>query len=282
MPIFYYIWPIIQYILFPMIYRIFHPAPVLSDIVEHYWYAKIELTESAIQHYATPLLQGLTFNFKKQVEHHAYDNKNLKLYKTAYIFGQSVCPRMVTTNEKGVDILGVKFKPLGITRITGINMEHLADQIIDAEDIWGSELESLCDAMQSAPSLERTIAILETFLIKKYISTALHYRVENTQNALILISNSQGNIDIKTLQKQTNTSRKTLERAFVHYLGIQPKLYTRIVRFNAVKSVLDSASGNGNLTSVALDFGYYDSSHFISEFKNFSGFTPHAYLKDKK
>lgn len=263
-----------------MIYKTFSPAPILSDIVEHYWYSKIDLTESAIQHYTTPLLQGLVFNFKNRAEEHIYNNRALKLGKSAYIFGQPVSPRIVTTHEKGVDILGVKFKPLGITRITGINMAYLADQIIAAEDIWGNELELLCDKMQSASSLEKAIDVLETFLITRYLNTALHFRVDSVQAALKVIANAQGNINVKMLQEQTNTTRKTLERAFINYLGIHPKLYIRITRFNTIKNLIATNWDNQeHLSTVALDFGFYDSSHFIAEFKHFSGYTPHNYLK---
>lgn len=262
-----------------MIYRIFSPISFLSDVVEHYWYAKAEMTEPAIQHYATPLLQGLTFNFKKQQEQHAFDGEILQLDKQVYLFGQPIGYRQVTTNEKGIDIIGVKFRPLGISKITGINMEYIANRIIAAEDIWGNELELLCDEMQSAPSVEQNLSILEKFLIDKYISTSLHYRVDHAQNAVSLITDSKGTINIKSIQDQTNTSRKTLERAFAHYLGVSPKLYSRIVRFNAVKEILDGNNINKNLTSLALDFGFYDSSHFAAEFKYFSELSPSAYLK---
>jgi AraC-like DNA-binding protein len=263
-----------------MIYRIFHPIPILSDVVEHYWYSKVELNGSLVQHYATPLLQGLTFNFRKLKEQHTYNGKLYELDKQAYIFGQSVSSRMVSTHESGIDILGVKFKPLGISKVTGINMEHLADQIIAAEDIWGNEIELLCDSMQSAVTLEQTLSVLEDFLIDKYLHTNLHYRVDSAKHAVQLINQSKGNISIKTLQEETNISRKTLERSFIHYLGIQPKLYTRIVRFNAVKELLDNTNRT-NITPLALDCGFYDSSHFISEFKAFAGVTPTAYLKNR-
>ncbi|CAL1518736.1 helix-turn-helix domain-containing protein [Chitinophaga sp. MM2321] len=262
-----------------MIYRVFHPAPYLYDIVEHYWYASIDLTAAAIQHYPTPLLQGLAFNFKKQSEQHTYNNKTLNLDKQVYLFGQPTSPRVITTNENGVNILGVKFKPLGITKITGINMEWIADQIIPAEDIWGKELELLCDEMQSAWSLEQTILVLEEFLIKKYKSTSLHYRANSVQKAIELIDQSKGAIDIKTLQVQTNTSRKTLERAFLHYLGLMPKLYSGIVRFNAVKQMMD-CSPCLSVSDIAYDIGYYDNSHLSANFKRFSGLTPTEYIEN--
>ena len=261
-----------------MVYSVFHPTPALCHIVDHYWYVSSQPGELEEQQYFyTPLLQALAFNFKRQVEHYALPDQTFTLDKHAYLFGQGTGPRTATANK--VDYLGVKFKPWGIAEITGINMEHLANQIIDVEDVWGNELESLCDEMQSTPSLERIIHILEKFLIKKYLTTTVRQRVNCTQNALTLINNTQGNIDIKTLQEQTNTSRKTLERAFTHYIGIHPKLYTRIVRFNAAKSRLDVLEKNASLTAIALESGYYDSSHFIAEFKFFADFTPLGYLK---
>lgn len=264
-----------------MIYRIFHPAPCLSDIVEHYWYSKVDLESSVVQHYNTPLLQGLTFNFRKLKEQHAYDGKVHELDKQVYIFGQPISHRVSQTSEEGIDIIGVKFKPLGISRITGIEMAYLADRIIAAEDIWGNEIELLCDAMQSANSLEKSLSVLEQFLMDKYIRVNLHYRVNNAHNAIRIIHQSKGAISVKSLQEQTNTSRKTLERAFSTYLGIHPKLYTRIVRFNAIKEWMDQHPAEESLASMALNFEFYDSSHFISEFKHFAGTTPTNYLKQQ-
>lgn len=253
---------------------------MLTHIVEYYWYAKINLAAATKQHYATPLLQGLAFNFKKQSEHHSYRDKTLTLYKQAYLFGQPTCPREITSNENGVDILGVKFRPLGLAKITGINMEYMADQIIPAEDIWGNELEYLCDEMQSAPSIDQSLTVLEKFLMEKYAITALHYRAEHAENAIRLIHETKGTINIKTLQAQTNTSRKTLERAFLHYLGLMPKFYSEVVRFNATKCLMDTTP-NCSLSELALNMGYYDSSHLAASFKRFSGLTPTAYATIK-
>lgn len=261
-----------------MIYRVFHPEPALCHIVDYYWYISAQPDEIPDQQYFyTPLLQVLAFNFNKKEEHYTLQDKKLVLDKQAYFFGQGTGPRIATSNE--VNYLGVKFKPLGIVKLIGVNMEHLVDQIINVEDLWGNELELLWDEMQSMPDLAGTINVLEDFLIRKHLKAMINNRVDCVQNALTLITKNKGNIDIKTLQEQTNTSRKTLERAFHQNLGIHPKLYSRIVRFNAAKNAIDRMVSEESLTSIALDFGYYDSSHFIAEFKNFSGLTPLGYLK---
>lgn len=262
-----------------MIQLVFNPSPALSEIVEHFWYSKVDLSAAIQQIYPTPLLQGLTFNFRRLAEHHAYHDKVVTLYKQTYLFGQPTCPREVTTHDEGIDILGVKFKPLGIAKVTGINMEHMADQIIAAEDIWGGEAESLCDQMQSANGLEGAIQVLETFLLNKFNHTRLHYRVHHVGNALSLIADAHGAISIKELQHQTNTTRKTLERAFLNYVGLHPKFYAQIVRFNAAKDWMNKMSPRHNLSEMAYDLGYYDGSHFAAEFKRFCGVTPREYIQ---
>ncbi len=261
-----------------MIYQIFKPAPCLSEIVEYYWYSKIETTESSIQNYPTPLLQGLVFNFYKKEEQHSYNDKVIRLYKQAYFFGQPICPRIITTNKTGVDIICVKFKPLGIIKLTGINMEHMADCIIEAEAIWGNEIETLCDKMQCEKTIEKGIRVLETYLFSKFLKTRQPHSLQNVLNTLHLIDLSRGNALVKDLQYKTNTTRKTLERNFVQSIGLKPKLYTEIVQFNAVKKRLDDISKKLKISDVAFDFGYYNSSHLASQFKRFSGLTPKQYL----
>lgn len=265
-----------------MIQLLFNPSPLLSEIVAHFWYSKVDLSGAVLQHYPTPLLQGLTFNFRRLEEHHAYNDKVVTLSKQAYFFGQPTGPREATTHKEGIEILGVKFKPLGIAKVTGINMEHLADQIIAAEDIWGREVELLCDAMQSAHGLAGAIQVLETFLLDKYNKTRLHYRIDQVKDVLSLIEQTHGAITIKELQYQTNITRKTLERAFLNFAGLPPKLYSQIVRFNAAKDGLDKMLASQNLSDWAYDIGYYDGSHFAAAFKRFSGVTPREYIHAAK
>jgi AraC-like DNA-binding protein len=160
-------------------------------------------------------------------------------------------------------------------------MEHIANEIIAAEDMWYKEIDFLCDAMQSSNDIEKAIVILEAFLLSKYLHTSLHYRVDNVNDALLIIDRCKGAVSIKELQSQTNTSRKTLERAFTHYLGTTPKLYTQIIKFNTAKELIDKATYS-DISDLAFDLGYYDNSHFTAEFKRFCGTTPKQYIKQLK
>jgi AraC-like DNA-binding protein len=256
-----------------MIYRIYQPQPQLAAIIEHYWYSKIDLTQSLLQVYPTPILQGMTFNFRKLKEKHSLGNRDLVLDKQVYLFGQPTGYRNVETSDEGIEIIGVKFQPLGIARITGINMREMADNIFPAEDIWGREIELLCDQMQSLADVEQSISVLENFLLKKYHQINLHYRSQQVEQVLELLSTSRGATRMTELQRTTNITRKTLERSFYNYLGVSPKRYAQIVRFNAAKSLIE-LNPKIQYAEIAYQLGYFDHSHFISEFKRFAGVTP--------
>lgn len=260
-----------------MYYKQYIPSPPLQHVVEHYWHFVVELNQSLEQNFQTPLLQGMTFNLKEMPEDLMFKGKSLKMDKPVYLFGQSLQPRVSISNRNGIDIIGVKFKPLGIHTITGINMEHIADMTINAEEIWGYEIQLLCESMYESLSTVEAIQKLDTYLIDKMNKQKVRNRVSCVEHALQVIHCSNGNIDVKNLQLETYTSRKSLERAFINQIGILPKLYSRISRYNNAKESIEK-SNTINWQNIIYKNGYYDQSHFINEFKEFSGKTPSEYI----
>src|SRR5690606_34841845 len=87
--------------------------------------------------------------------------------KYCYFFGQPTAPRLSISNPRGIDILGIKFKPTGINRLTGLSMRHLADDIVEADSIWGKEIELLCERMYESSGTGEMIWILERFPTSK-------------------------------------------------------------------------------------------------------------------
>src|SRR5690606_12251937 len=116
-----------------------------------------------------------------------FSGKLYKLNEVAYLFGQSTSPRKVYTEGKVMKMIGVKFKPTGISRLTGIPMQYIADDIISAEAIWGRELLLLSEMLQGTEDIEKAISKLETFLLKKMKNVKLMSRMNNVEFALSLI-----------------------------------------------------------------------------------------------
>lgn len=71
--------------------------------------------------------------------------------------------------------------------------------------------------------------------------------------------------------------KKQFERVFRSTIGMNPKEYSRIVRFQKVLWILQR--GANNYARIAVDCGYADQSHLIRDFKVLSGFTPQSLIK---
>lgn len=92
------------------------------------------------------------------------------------------------------------------------------------------------------------------------------------------IQQNKGNISIEAITSETGYSERYINKLFSSHMGIAPKTMGKIVRF---QSVICSINKNSSikLTDVAAESGYYDQSHFIKEFKTFSGMTPKKYTR---
>ncbi|NIK69501.1 helix-turn-helix transcriptional regulator [Paenibacillus sp. BK720] len=97
---------------------------------------------------------------------------------------------------------------------------------------------------------------------------------------LTSMQRSNGSVTIRELAEDTGYSERYIRTKFEQSLGISPKLYNRIIRFQrSLSGIVRSAS---SLTDVAMEGGYFDQSHFMKEFKSFSQLTPIQLRKNRK
>lgn len=137
--------------------------------------------------------------------------------------------------------------------------------------ILRSELLLLEEQLSEADAHADKIKVVEQFLLSRI-------RVDKPDmlvvRALNLIYERNGNVRISDLSDQLNISQSPLEKRFRKVVGASPKKFASIVRF---RHILKSHS-NSSLTGLGLDAGFYDQSHFIKEFKKFTGDTPDNYF----
>ena len=115
------------------------------------------------------------------------------------------------------------------------------------------------------------VVIVEHFLLNKLTSPDTINRIAKESVALILQLNGKLSVDILAEQLQVN--RRQLERNFASAIGLSPKQLSKIIKFQAALKQL-SANQFQSLTAVAYEGHYYDQSHFIKDFKEFTGISP--------
>ncbi len=89
---------------------------------------------------------------------------------------------------------------------------------------------------------------------------------------------ANGEISVARLCDIAGAGYKRLERSFLREVGVTPKLYARMIRFQRSASGLASAARKGQ----SLPDGYYDQSHFIREFKRFAGESPERFFRRRQ
>jgi AraC-like DNA-binding protein len=85
---------------------------------------------------------------------------------------------------------------------------------------------------------------------------------------------------ISAVCRQVGFSQKHFIEQFRRQVGLTPKRFCRVRRF---QKVLEQIGSNGSVdwAEVAFACGYYDQAHFINDFRAFSGLKPSAYLSKR-
>jgi transcriptional regulator GlxA family with amidase domain len=86
---------------------------------------------------------------------------------------------------------------------------------------------------------------------------------------------SSGSVRVSELARQTGLGIRQFERRFAREIGISPKLYARIVRFEAALQ-RRAVSPTTRWTEIAHALGYHDQMHMVHDFTRLSGDSPEA------
>jgi methylphosphotriester-DNA--protein-cysteine methyltransferase len=92
--------------------------------------------------------------------------------------------------------------------------------------------------------------------------------------AVQLINQSRGSIRIGELAAQLHTSQSPLEKRFRKVVGATPKKFASVVRLHAV---LNSITDTRSLIEICYEHNFFDQSHFIKDFQQFTGDSPETY-----
>jgi AraC-like DNA-binding protein len=253
-----------------MNYRQVAPSAAVAGYVEFYWMLEDRSPASAIQRIIPDGRSGLILNLGHPFQ--SYTNGVWNLQPECFFVGQITGPLLLRPSGPAA-MLGIQFRPHGATRLLRLPVCELTNSAVALEDLSRPLFRSL-DRIRNLPLLTHALAALDPILGK----FAQHERTEDNlvAHAARDIERSGGLASVEDVADRVGWSTRQLQRRFKDVVGISPKLFARMQRFQRVLRAMDGP--NSDWVDAAVHCGYYDQSHLIRDFREFSGKTPTALL----
>ncbi len=179
-----------------------------------------------------------------------------------------------------VHSIGISFLPHGLYPLLKIPLSEFEDKTVDLQTAISEFSSKLEIELYPVRKTIETLAILEDCLVE-FINPELILDTSLQNLFRMLASGLENNSDLTTFCEQHGIHQKKLERIFNQYVGVSPKRFFRISRFNSmVNQIIDKKYDD--FTTLAHERSFYDQSHFIKEFKRFSGSPPSLFVKEKQ
>ncbi len=233
------------------------PSEALAPFVDHLWEKQVD--ESGIIPYEIETIfpedqAVLTYSFGKDYFRSHANTSDFKSINGIQLEGLHQAPNFYK-HQPGIHIFGVKFRAGGLYPFLTSPVAATNNLSTDAKIIF-----TLLPELNSSMDFNGRCEQIESFLIahlidkqaKKYIKLLMW---------------------LDELESETTASYKTLSRLFQEVIGISPKEYVQIKRVNQ-SLALFASSKDIKSQDLADQLGYYDSAHFINEFKKYTGKTP--------
>lgn len=257
-----------------MHYRTIPPSPALAGFVRFFWV--LEGAPDGIYHHRT-LADGcaeMVFHYQGRFDEW-YGTGTEKSF-TSGIHGQSNRFRRFSVGE-AFGIFGVYLYPYAVPLLIRQPASDLTNEMPDLGSVFGREGRELEERMMLAVDTDQRIAIVSSFLTKRFREKASQPGVFSCIRSVI---ETRGMTRIELLADACSLSQRQFSRKFHEYAGFSPKLFSRIIRF---QSAIAHPETFESLTELAYRCGYYDQSHFIHDFREFSGFHPgHFFFRENE
>jgi AraC-like DNA-binding protein len=172
----------------------------------------------------------------------------------------------------------IEFKKGMVYPFLGRPLTEITGRVVDGDLILDKAFIQLREQLLACSSTWQMFRAAETVLIKKFGNRlSVNPFIDFSVNKIL---QSPSALTIKSIADKTGYSSKHFIRIFTDHVGVNPKLFLRIIRFQHAINEIETKGGIP-WAALALECGYYDQAHFISDFKKFSGLTPLEYMKKK-
>ena len=262
-----------------MIHKLRFPKLPLSQFVENMWlvqgFVADYTREKILPDGAIELIFDLDPSPKSIFEDEA--SASFRTVKKAWISGERT-RYIVIGAARNQSMVGVRFRPGGAHPFFRFPISELSESVTELDLIWGRLVDEIRDGLQEIESPDDRLRKLEWFLMRQVQRTLEPNRL--IAFAVNQLQHSPQFLAIRDLASMVGISQKHLISQFERVVGLRPKSFARVCKFQKVVGLLEQQN-HIEWSAIALDCGYYDQAHFIKEFQAFSGLNPSDYVNQR-
>jgi len=258
-----------------MFFKRFSPAAELKNMIECYWIIEDDDVTPQQQKIIPDGFNEIIFHYRSPYRinlGYGWEDQSLSL-----LAGQ-IRKHFFLENTGASGIVGIKMKPTALTHLFGLSMHQFTDRVVDISSFPALEALMIQEQLEATAGHDERVAILNDHF--KKLVTEKKYSTTAADQAIELIFKNHGMIPVSTITKSVGIGERQLENLFKKYIGLSPKFFMRIIRFNYIfKLVQDN---NESWSGLAYEASFFDQSHFIRNFRDFTGENPSDYAFDEK
>lgn len=252
-----------------MIVKTFKPSPRLAKYVKCYYYLEntgdISVHDTFFADGCIEAVFSVGWDFYKDGTKEDW----------AKVIGQIIKPRTLKVVGKGQSF-GIWFYPHSFSAFSDIPLHELTDRVLSWDVLFPASFARIVADCMYENQLDQLPMVADSFL-----SRVLEWRKEKpihklTEAAVSYLYQHQENPDLNKLAAALNVSQRYLQKAFLTNVGFSQSRFIRIMRFQKVLQRI-SRGAVTSLTSLAYEHNFFDQSHFVREFKAFTGIAPSAF-----
>lgn len=259
-----------------MLYLTYGPGPPLSEFVDYFWLfdgGQAPRKERIVPSGTSELVINLRDD-EIRIHHPAHSKQHRRL--SGAVLSGTYSSILVVDAMQHESMLGVHFKPGGTFPFLGALASELTDTHADLADLWGRPANQLRERLCDALTPRHRFQIMEEVLTGRLrCSRKGHAAVETALNKF---GPSGTGASVRDVARDVGLCQRQFRKVFADQVGLTPKVFCRILRFQRVRTMADRIE-KPDWARIASTCGYFDQSHLINDFQEFSGFSPTEYLR---
>ena len=246
----------------------------LNEFVESIFYYKDLMPDHTVERVIPTGHSYIIFELD-DIPRNTFENETLEpndTFTKVWVSGMHSQYLSISTHEKS-EMLVIQLKPEGAYPYFHKKCSPFSNRVMPAQDLFGDSILELRESIYKVKMPKTKFKHVEAWLKKRFDNGRLP-RPELVEVVNILKTAHDYQKAIAGYPK----SQKHLIDQFKKYVGVTPKVFQRIMRFNEILNTVKK-DGPSSWTDIAYTYGYSDQSHFIKEFRSFSGFSPNEFIK---